>query len=78
MVVKIINTIVEISNSQMLKYAGHSEQRGLTSASFRDLVFSSIRLSRGEKRVSKSFLSNEKLLTSKSGKEAAAEIDKGL
>ena len=27
MVVKIINTIVEVSNSQMLKYAGHSEQR---------------------------------------------------
>ena len=38
MVVKIINTVVEISNSQMLKYAGHSERRGLASASFRDLV----------------------------------------
>ena len=29
MVVKIINTIVEISNSQMLKYAGHSKRRGV-------------------------------------------------
>ena len=74
MVVKIINTIVEISNSQMLKYAGHSEQRGLTSASF-SFQFNPFE----EKReFPKSFLSNEKLLTSKSGKEAAAEIDKGL
>ena len=77
MVVKIINTIVEISNSQMLKYAGHSEQRGLTSASFRDLVFS-FNPFELKREFPKSFLSNEKLLTSKSGKEAAAEIDKGL
>ena len=64
MVVKIINTIVEISNSQMLKYAGHSEQRGLTSALFRDLAqFNPFE----QKRVfPRSFLSNEKLLTTKS------------
>ena len=68
MVVKIINTIVEISDSQMLKYAGHSGhpggERGLTSASFRDLAqFNPFEQKRGFPR---NFLSNQKLLTTES------------
>ena len=77
MVVKIINTIVKISNSQMLKYAGHSEQRGVNICFFQRSSFQ-FNPFQEKREFPKSFLSNEKLLTSKSRKEGAAEIDKGL